>query len=136
MSTLCFSSYFFASCHSVHIPYIVSLLHPYCTYHFIISRPSRGTVDVCTPLVRNIPERLQKTSKCFVGNCVKLCKINQIWAGGSALLPQPLRCVCTAGNLCCFVFVDLEVANVLMRSWRGKKVLWKRTATSKPLLSL
>jgi len=35
-----------------------------------------------------------------------------------------------------FICVDLEVANILMRSWRGKKVLWKRTATSKPLLSL
>lgn len=101
----------------MHISHIVSLLH------FVILGHSKSAVGICT-LLQKILEKLgqiQGTSKCCVRNCVKLCKIKQIWARGNTLLYQYLVYVCTAGNLCCFIFADLEVANILMCSWRGKK---------------
>lgn len=129
------------------ISFTIVFLCIYCVLFFccilivctIILRHLRWTLGICTPVLPKFLkqlEQVQKTRKCSVRNCVKLCKIKQICAKGNTLFYQYLVYVCTAGNLCSFIFVDLEVANVLMCSWRGKKVLWKRTATSKPLLSL
>lgn len=80
--------------------------------------------QLASPFLQKIleqSEQIQKASECCVRNCVKLHKIKQIWAGGNTLFYQSLGDVCTAGNLCSFIFVNLEVANVLMRSWRGKR---------------
>lgn len=134
-----FLYYFFGCCLFLLLWYIGSLLCTYCVQHFVVSQQLRQIVGDCILPLRNILERLeqiQRTSECCVRNCVKLHKIKQIGVRGNTLLYQYLAYVCTAGNLCCFIFVDPEEANILMCSWSGKKVLWKRTATSKPLLSL